>query len=488
MLHKSAELAQQYLQQHAPNVDYWSVRLSTKQSEGISVRQDVLQPLSQSLSCGAFISIADGNGMGYAATNDLTSAGFKKAFDQANAMAIMVADKHVIKSLDRQYPQESGQYQTPLTQPWDSINLSDKISMLFDACKSLKIGHKIVDWIAELNYQHTQLLFIDSNQIRVEQELHFIAPGLIAVANQGAQTQVRHGGGAGTARQGGFEQLEQLQFPNSAQQISQEALQLLDAPECPNGKLDLLLLPSQMMLQIHESIGHPLELDRILGDERNYAGSSFVGLDMFGTYQYGSALLNVSFDPTISHELASYGFDDDGFAANKEFIIKNGQLQKPLGSHSSHSRAAGFGENHNNKAVANARASSWNRPTIDRMANLNIEPGEHSIDELISSIENGVLMDSNRSWSIDDCRNKFQFGCEFAQLIKNGELTHVVRNPNYRGISATFWQNLAMVGNHSTVGVYGTPNCGKGEPNQLIQVGHSSPACVFTDIDIFGGE
>jgi len=477
MLHKSTELAQQL----APNVDYWSVRLSTEHSEGINVRQDVLQPLSQSLSCGAFISIADGNGMGYAATNDLTSTGIKKAFDQAHTMAIMVADKHLIKSLDRQYPQKSGQYQTPLTQPWDSINLSDKISMLFDACKSLKIDHKIVDWIAELNYLHTQLLFIDSNQIRIEQELHFIAPGLIAVANQGAQTQVRHGGGAGTARQGGLEQLAQLQFPNSAQKIAQEALQLLDAPECPNGKLDLLLLPSQMMLQIHESIGHPLELDRILGDERNYAGSSFVGLDMFGHYQYGSALLNVSFDPTVSHELASYGFDDDGFAAKKEFIIKNGQLLKPLGSKSSQSRAGCDG-------VANARASSWNRPTIDRMANLNIEPGKHTIDELIGSIEDGVLMDSNRSWSIDDCRNKFQFGCEFAQLIKNGELAHVVRNPNYRGISATFWQNLAMVGNHSTVGVYGTPNCGKGEPNQLIQVGHSSPACVFTDIDIFGGE
>ena len=138
--------------------------------------------------------------------------------------------------------------------------------------------------------------------------------------------------------------------------------------------------------------------------------------------------------------------------------------------------------------VANSRACGWNRAPIDRMANLNIEPGEQSLPQLIQGIEHGILMRTNRSWSIDDARNKFQFGCEWGQLIENGELKGIVKNPNYRGISAQFWRNLSAVGDHSTFQVLGTPNCGKGEPNQVVRVGHASPACVFRQIDVFGGD
>ena len=245
--------------------------------------------------------------------------------------------------------------------------------------------------------------------------------------------------------------------------------------------LDLLLLPGQMILQIHESIGHPLELDRILGDERNYAGTSFVSLDMFGGYRYGSELLNVTFDPGIAQEMASYAFDDEGTPAERSYLIRDGILERPLGGAVSQARAEMAG-------VANARACDWNRPVIDRMANLNLEPGTRSLDELIGSIEYGVLMETNRSWSIDDSRNKFQFGCELGRLIENGELKGLLRNPNYRGISATFWRNLAAVGDAGSFEVWGTPYCGKGEPNQMVQVGHASPACVFRDVEIFGGD
>jgi predicted Zn-dependent protease len=202
---------------------------------------------------------------------------------------------------------------------------------------------------------------------------------------------------------------------------------------------------------------------------------------MFGSYQYGSELLNINFDPGVSEELASYAFDDDGSKADKVSIIKNGILQRPLGGATSQARAGLAG-------VANSRACAWNRAPIDRMANLNLEPGDHSLQDLIASVENGVLMQTNKSWSIDDSRNKFQFGCEFGQLIKNGELQGLVSNPNYRGISATFWRNLAMVGDRSTCDILGTPNCGKGEPNQMIHVGHASPACVFHDVEVFGSE
>jgi predicted Zn-dependent protease len=235
-----------------------------------------------------------------------------------------------------------------------------------------------------------------------------------------------------------------------------------------------------MILQIHESIGHPLELDRILGDERNYAGRSFVTPDMFGTYRYGSELLNVTFDPTRPEQLASYAFDDDGQPAEREFLIRDGILLRPLGSITSQLRAGLPG-------VANARASSWNRAPVDRMANLNLEPGVSSLAAMTAAVERGVFMETNCSWSIDDSRNKFQFGCERGVLIEDGRLTTVVKKPNYRGVSATFWRNLEMFGDRETFQVLGTPYCGKGEPNQIARVGHASPACLFAGVEVFGG-
>src|SRR5262245_8045234 len=202
--------------------------------------------------------------------------------------------------------------------------------------------------------------------------------------------------------------LKAVGFNSATQQIATEALQLLTAPNCPAQVMDVLLAPDQMILQIHESIGHPLELDRILGDERNYAGRSFVTLDMFGSYQYGSPLLNVTFDPTRAGELASYGFDDEGLPATRADVIRQGILLRPLGSRTSQVRAGVEG-------VANARAASWNRPPIDRMANLNLEPGDQSLAQLIGAVERGVYVETNCSWSIDDSRNKFQFGCELGR-------------------------------------------------------------------------
>jgi predicted Zn-dependent protease len=245
--------------------------------------------------------------------------------------------------------------------------------------------------------------------------------------------------------------------------------------------MDLLLMPDQMMLQIHESIGHPLELDRILGDERNYAGTSFVTPDMFGTFKYGSPLLNVTYDPTLDEELASFSFDDDGAAAEKVWLIRAGVLERALGGRISQLRAGMPG-------TANSRACSWNRAPIDRMANLNIEAGEQSLDEMIAAIEHGVLMRTNVSWSIDDSRNKFQFGCEWGELIEGGEIKGVVKNPNYRGLSSEFWRSLSAVGNRDTFETHGTLYCGKGEPNQVIHVGHASPACVFSNVEVFGGQ
>jgi len=463
-----------------PPCDFWSLRLVDDSEETLCVREHVVQPPTMSRSYGAHITIMQGRGMGYAATNELTQAGLTNAIKRALNWCEISSHNNILDISKIMRPKKSGSYQSQVTKPWVQLDLNDKIQLLQDINKHLKIHDCIVDWQADLTYRRTEMLFATSDDIEINQQFYYITPGYQAVANKDSQTQFRTGGGWGTSRQGGLEQLLSFDFPASANQVAEDAIALVDAQECPEDTMSLLLMPNQMMLQIHESIGHPLELDRILGDERNYAGTSFVTADMFGEYQYGSELLNVTSNAILAEELASYAFDDEGTPSEQQYVIQNGKLLRPLGGVMSQIRA-------NLPGVANARACDWNRPAIDRMANLNVVAGDSTFTELVASIENGVLMDSNKSWSIDDSRNKFQFGCEFARIIKNGTLKQVVRNPNYRGISANFWQSLSAVGDDSTFEVWGTPYCGKGEPNQMIHVGHASPACVFDQVDVFGG-
>jgi predicted Zn-dependent protease len=466
-----------------PAVDFCSLRLVDETSEQIMVRQDVLQPLTTRIDCGAMITVIDRGGYGYAATSDLSRSGLQDAISRAHAWAHASSGRSVIDYSKIALPQPTGRYASPRHDAAPSLSRKDLIGLLMQESQACNIDARIVDWYASLETIRSQHMYLSAEGAAVHQDFDFVIPNLAVTANEGADTQTRSLGGQynGYCRQGGLEVLAAAGFHGAGQRIAQQALALLAAPNCPTGRMDVLLMPEQMMLQIHESIGHPLELDRILGDERNFAGTSFVTLDMFGHFQYGSDLLNVTHDPTRPEQFASYQWDDEGTQAEKTYIIRNGMLERPLGGTISQARAGVDG-------VANARACSWNRPPIDRMANLNIEPGATSLADMIKSVERGVLMDTNVSWSIDDSRNKFQFGCESARLIENGELKGVVKNPNYRGISESFWRSLKAVGDASTFNVMGTPFCGKGEPSQVIRVGHASPACLFANVDVFGGE
>lgn len=465
----------------APAVDFCSIRLQDERSEQIAVRQNVLQPLSTSVDRGAMITIMHRGGYGYAATSDLSAQGLKEAIARARQWAEVATGRFVTDYGKIQLPRPQGRYQSPVSSAPPTATRRQLIDILMEQSQACAIDPRIVDWQAALWTVASRQLYLTADGADAEQDFHFVMPDLLVTANEGADTQSRSFGGGGLYQQGDLGLFFNSGFQGAGKKVAQEALDLLAAPNCPSGKMDLLLMPSQMMLQIHESIGHPLELDRILGDERNYAGTSFVTLDMFGQYQYGSDLLNVTFDPTRPEQLASYRWDDDGTLAEKEFVIKNGRLERPLGGAISQARAG-------IKGVAAARACSWNRPALDRMSNLNVEPGTTPLVDMIKSVERGVLMDTNMSWSIDDSRNKFQFGCEYARLIENGELKGVVKNPNYRGISATFWRSLKAVGSPDTVEVLGTPFCGKAEPSQAIRVGHASPACLFENVDVFGGQ
>lgn len=460
-----------------PDVEYCSIRYAEERGEHLSVRQGVVQPVSTSLDAGAMVTVWTGGGLGYAATSDLTDDGLRAAVDQARRWARITAGISVLEAPPLLHA--TGTYESPVDRAWDHTSLADRIDLLRSQDAQLA-GDRIVDRAAGLYRLDVDTLTITTGGGRISQRLRYVLPTLRATANDGSNTQTRTFGGGAYCGQGGMEVLDRYGFGSAAPRIAAQAVELLEAPNCPSGQMDLLLAPDQMVLQIHESIGHPLELDRILGDERNYAGTSFVTPDMFGSYRYGSELLDVTFDPTVPGQLASYAFDDDGTPAERHHLIRHGVLERPLGGTVSQARAGVAG-------VANARASSWNRPPIDRMANINIEAGDTPFEDMVAGVERGVYLETNNSWSIDDSRNKFQFGCEWGRLIEDGQLTTVVRNPGYRGISATFWRSLKAVGTADTVQVMGTPNCGKGEPNQVIFVGHASPACLFGDVAVFGG-
>jgi predicted Zn-dependent protease len=474
-MHNKIRTLFQALRSSAP---FYSLRWVDETHEHLAVRQDTIEPPRLYLDRGAMLVAMTEGGYGYCATSDLSPAGLQAALDRATAWAEATREISVYRYAPHDMPAPRGERAAAAVGGRASVSRSELYDLLADECRQARIDDRIVERYAALELRTVDNFYLTNTGGDARQQFVYSVPYAHVTANEGADTQKRT---FLDAQQGGLERLRRTDFIGNGRRLANEALKLLLAPNCPTGRMDLLLMPDQMMLQIHESIGHPLELDRILGDERNYAGTSFVTLDMLGQYRYGSPLLNVTFDPTLPEELASFDFDDDGTRAEKVWLIREGVLQRPLGGHISQQRAGVAG-------TANSRACSWNRAPIDRMANLNIEPGDTAMDDMIASIDHGVLMRSNVSWSIDDSRNKFQFGCEWGELIEDGKIKGVVKNPNYRGVSADFWRSLKKVGNRDTFEVHGTLYCGKGEPNQVIHVGHASPACVFSGVEVFGGE
>ncbi len=414
----------------------------------------------------------------YCGAVNMSAQALQEACDRAILLARHMSPWKIFPfNTDHRLP-ASGRYCSSTELPLNKATTGEVMGLLIDATQKMKVSDKIVNCMAHVLFIEREMTLVSSAGSHIHQNTVSVSSSLLATAQDGTETQTRSTGSP--CNQGGLEFLKRDVLEIDAERVGKEALELLKAEQCPTGVYDLVLAPDQLYLQVHESIGHPLELDRILGDERNYAGWSFVQLSDFGQLQYGSPLLNVVFDPTVTDEYASYAFDDTGLIASRQYLIKEGVLLRGLGGIDSQKRAGVPG-------VACTRACSWNRPPIDRMANVNIEPGETSFEDMISGVERGIYMTTNASWSIDDYRNKFQFGCEYARLIENGKLTKILKNPNYRGTTSTFWHSLKKVGDPSTFEIWGASNCGKGEPNQMIQVGHAIPPCLFENVEVFGG-
>ena len=465
-------------------VDWVGIRALQASSSWRGVRDGHPQINQRGINQGAMVEVLANGQFGYSATNQISSAALKAAAQQAYQQAIAASQWAICRFTQAVRPPVTGHYRSPCQQPIDSLSVADINDLLRRLCEQMKVSAAVVRTTAIARTHEIDSWWVSSNGSQVHQQLTLVESHLGAIAQAPGVTQSRSDHGyLARSYQGGWECFVDESVTQRAQQIGADAVALLSAPDCPEETTTLVLAPDQMMLQIHESIGHPLELDRILGDERNYAGGSFVTPQDFGRLQYGSPLMNVTFDPTLSKELASYQFDDAGLPAQKAYLIREGILQRGLGGLESQHRLSASGVS----GVACARACDWNRPTMDRMANINLEPGDTPFEDMISQIESGVYMSANRSWSIDDQRHKFQFGCEYARKIENGQLTTLLKNPNYRSTTPRFWNSLSQVGDAQSWEIYGTPYCGKGEPNQLIRVGHAAPVCAFKDVEVFGG-
>ena len=460
------------------NIDFISLKLIKTKAKLCSVKNSFPHSNKLVMDEGIQIEVLHRGQFSYAATHDVSLHGIKAAVKKA-----VFLNEHSIKwnlfpfSLKTRPSFELGQKKVSSKKLKNETTLGEINDVLGLACDEMKRETGIIHCEGHGSLRNVETYHLTTNGSEDLNSRDLLDFSLKAIAKNKSDIQTRTWG---NTLQLGPSFFQKELFKKEASRIAKEAIELTHAPECPTEAMDLILLPDQMILQIHESIGHPLELDRILGDERNYAGLSFIKKENFGGYQYGSPKLNITFDPTVETEAASYSLDDTGAKASKEFIIKEGKLLRGLGSLESQERT-------NLKGVACSRMSSWNRPPIDRMANLNLEPGGATFDSMVSQMKRGIIMATNKSWSIDDYRNKFQFGCEYAQLVEDGRPTKIVKNPNYRGITTPFWHNLKEVGDGKSREIFGTAYCGKGEPNQAIDVGHASPACLFENIEVFGG-
>jgi TldD protein len=353
------------------------------------------------------------------------------------------------------------------------VDLEDKINLLLELNLHLK-GKYVRKRLSYLEFEDFKQVFASTEGSLIDQRFIDSGISMKVVAERKGEVQERS---FSNMLRKGYEYIIELNAKEIAEKLVDEVQELLFAPTCPEGEMDVILAPDQMALQIHESIGHPLELDRVLGFEASYAGTSFATLDKLNTFKYGSELLNVYQDSTYPHGLGTFGYDDEGVKAQNIPLIRDGILSGYLSSRESAYYI-------NSKSSGAARAQDWSRIPLVRMTNINLLPGNSSLEEMIESTKYGILMKTNKSWSIDDKRLNFQFGTEVGYLISKGKIVGMVKNPAYTGITPVFWNNLVMVGSEKEFEYYGITNCGKGEPGQTMKVGHGSPPCKFTKVRV----
>jgi len=472
-----------------PKVTYADVRLVEQEEQEIATKDGVVEALSSSKSLGFGVRILQNGAWGFAATNDFSKKGIERTIKRAISIAKSSA-RHKLEDIElaRQEPIRAT-YKTPVKEDPFTVSLKEKLELLLEADKRQRVSPKIVISQTCFSANKEKKIFATINGSLIEQEIIWTGAGIEASAAEGNDFQNRsypnsHGGQTATR---GYEIVRELDLPGNAARIGQEAVLLLSAKPCPSGERDLILDGNQLALQIHESCGHAAELDRVLGYEAAYAGTSFLTPEKLGKFIYGSKMVNLTADATIPGGLGTFGFDDEGVPAQKVFLVKDGLFVDYLTSRETVAHLRRLVPGYKKQSNGTMRASSWEYIPLIRMTNVNLEvpsPNAGRLSDLIADTKRGIFMSTNRSWSIDDRRLNFQFGTEIAWEIKEGKLGQMFKNPTYQGMTPVFWQSCdAICGKEEWV-VWGTANCGKGQPPQVIHTGHGASPARFRKIRI----
>jgi TldD protein len=463
----------------AAGASYADARVMEIRTEAMRARNGIVETLDREERAGIGVRALIGSSWGFHAVPDVSPAAARRAGEGAASVAR--ASTRVAGQPMRLAPEApvTGHWESDVREdPW-SVPLSEKGDLLEGVTRTMQAhGADIAE--ASHRIWDTRKWLVSSEGTHVDQHIVECGAAMNATAVGQAETQRRsYPGIRGQYGTRGWELVRQLDLPGNAARIAEEARALLTADPCPSiDATDLILGSEQMALQIHESVGHATELDRILGWEAAFAGTSWLDLRQIGSLRFGSDLMNVTADATLPGALGSFGFDDEGTPAHRVDIVKNGIW---VGALSGRDSAALAGMD---RSAAAVRADGFDRIPMVRMTNVGLLPGDSSLDAMIAATDDGILMDTNRSWSIDDKRLNFQFGCEVGWEIKAGKRTRMLKNPTYTAISPRFWGSMDMLGDTDEWTFWGTPNCGKGQPVQIGHTGHPAVPARFRGIRV----
>jgi TldD protein len=468
----------------APGVRFADVRLyKHHRFEFISVKNGQPEALTLRDESGIGIRILREKGWGFAATTTLSSSSVKETARWANRLARQAERTgSSIPFLDERELARNGRYATPLVEDPFVVPVEKKLELLLAAEKALHTGPSVKAGEATFTAWQEEKSYLSTEGANYTSKVTHVGAGIAVTAVGGGEVQRRSypTSFGGDFAQGGYEHVKGFDLVGHAEECGKTAEALLKAPSAPKGKMNLVLASDQLALQVHESVGHATELDRILAYEAGYAGTSFVKAEERERLRYGSPEMTVEADATVPHGLGTFGWDDEGVPAQRTTLVKGGILVGFLSSRETAARRS------LDRSGGTMRGDGPLRMPLIRMTNINLVPGDRSRDELIQEAGDGLYMETNVSWSIDDKRLNFQFGCEVGRIIRNGELAELVRNPMYSGMTPVFWGSLKAKGNEKTYHHWGLPNCGKGQPSQVMHVGHGAPMGLFIGVKIGG--
>lgn len=458
---------------------YADVRVVKRAHESIEVKNSKVEAMAASTEYGFGVRVIAEGAWGFASSFTVTPEEAERVAELAvriaKASASIKKDDAKLAPVDAAEGKFSSVFKTdPFTVP-----LEDKISLLLEADSIIRSEPEVKISEATMNSWRDDTVFASTEGSYIEQTKVECGAGLSATAIRGEDLQTRSypasfGGDYATA---GYEFIESWDVVGHAAETAKEAVQLLDAPQCPSDERDLILEGSMLALQVHESCGHPIELDRVFGTESSYAGTSFLTTDKLGKFRYGSDIVNIVADATSPGGLGSFFYDDEGVPAQCVDIVKEGNFSGYLTSRETAEKLGG-------RSGGAMRADGWNRIPLIRMTNINLLPGDWTLEEIIKDTKHGIYAATVKSWSIDDKRLNFQFGTEIAWEIEDGSITRMLKNPTYTGITPEFWNSCDAIAGEDDWHLWGVPNCGKGEPGQAAHVGHGVAPARFRKVRI----